>query len=214
MPRELLARRYWERVRIRNRRGGASWAVDTPPPTFFDRYPDIAGTVPEKIILNLLAERQISFFFNVPFGDIPFTTQRENFRPDFILPDYRIIIDVNGYYWHGLPGHYEHDYTRSALLEASGYTVYQLLDIEIVARPYNILDDIPELASAVLKGGRIEVGDNPIDVLAPVRERIRKRPKITRTTVRDASRRRRIRKEVLSSVPAGRKIRHEVEVMD
>lgn len=177
MPRILKDERYWERIKLRPRR----WYANTLP-AFLDYFPEVEGTVPEKILFNALAARRVNFYFGQYFGDIPFTEDsRERYRPDFILPDYNIIIDVQGIYWHTRPGKYESDYFRAVLLEAAQWKVYLLTDAEILANPFTVLDKIPELVSPHITGTTRIIADRPISPLAPLLARIKRRPKIVNT---------------------------------
>lgn len=183
MPRILLERRYWERYETYKRQGGRKWYGNTRPP-YLDYFPHIDGTRPEKIIFNELARRRINFYFSVYFGDIPFTTDSsERYRPDFLLPDYNIIIDIQGVYWHTRPGKYESDYFRAALLEGAGWKIYLLTDLEIVDNPLGVLDQIPELRSPHTHGDQRILGDarNGFNPVAPIVSRIKERPKIIHT---------------------------------
>ena len=71
-------------------------------------------------------------------GDIALTPgYKERFRPDFRLPDYNIIIEVAGVYWHTRPGSYERDAMKAFLLEATGWRTYVLTDFEILQNVSN-----------------------------------------------------------------------------
>jgi len=67
-------------------------------PRWIDPYPHIAGTEPEKRVFEMLHLMDIYFIFQ---GQVPefekgkplFFLNQPNYKPDFILPEYRIIID-------------------------------------------------------------------------------------------------------------------------
>jgi hypothetical protein len=65
MPRLLLERRYWQRVREHQRLLGlgvkTAWRTATSPP-FIDYWPGIPGTIPEKMVFNELVKREINFY--------------------------------------------------------------------------------------------------------------------------------------------------------
>ena len=140
MPKWLLDRRYWERLASRPK----GWRAN-PNPGFIDYYPDVEGTLPEKMLFNELAKRRIQFYYNQYFGDLPFTSKAEHYRPDFILPDYNIILNVNGIYWHSQPGKFELDYVQASLFEAAGWKFVVLTDQEILFNVVQAVDSIPEL---------------------------------------------------------------------
>ena len=92
----------------------------------------VPGTLPEKLLFRTLEERGITFMFSYYMGDIPMTSVEEKYRPDFILPDYNIIIDVFGTFWHSMQGKYQKDYTRALLLTAAGWKVHIVTDAEVM----------------------------------------------------------------------------------
>ena len=186
MPRTLAPQRYYDRVRSRAARLAEQRLVDSwqagQDIGFTDYFPDVAGTRPEKMVFNELAKRHINFSFGVYFGDIPFTTDRsERYRPDFLLPDYRIVIDVQGVYWHTRVGKFESDYIRAAMLEAAGWRFYGLTDTQILAGVEQALDTIPELVHPTITGNMRVLGDRPISPIAPIIARIKARPEVVRT---------------------------------
>ena len=60
---------------------------------------------------------------------------------DFYLPDYRLVIECDGTYWHSLPGRAETDKRRDDRLRALNYQVIRLSESEI-----------SELSATALKG--------------------------------------------------------------
>lgn len=182
----LLARRYWARVheqRTRTLKRGVATYWDTRTPSvsgdFLDYNTRVPGTLPEKMIYQVLQSKGVTFFFAFYFGDIPFTTDKEeSYRPDFLLPDYNIIIEVQGVYWHGREGKYESDYQRALLLEAAGYHVYTITDTEILRNPYEAIAAIPELANPPKNPGKPIVGYRPQDPTASLAAQRRKWPKV------------------------------------
>ena len=188
----LLRRRYWERQRDRRarREKGIRYAYRTqPPPDIIDYWAHIPATKPEKFIFAELIRRGVSFYFSYLFGDMPFTADKEErYRPDFLLPDYRIIIEVAGIYWHTRPGMFEYDVTRTQLFLASGYQVYIFTDQEILDDVVATLDKIPEIRVPVMTGGRVLIGDRPIDPTAAVSARLKRYPKVVRLRYRKKTR--------------------------
>ena len=181
MPRRLLQRRYWERLeerRARLARGiSQRWRVGGRP-DFIDYWPDIPATIPEKMVLAELIRRQVTFYFAWYFGDLRITPDvRERYRPDFYLPDYGIIIEVYGTYWHTRPGQYEHDIVRAFFLTASGYQVYILTDQEVLKNVRAAVDTIPALRAPAIRGNQMIIGDRPMDPTAAITARLRKWPR-------------------------------------
>lgn len=94
-------------------------------PVWNDPYPNIPGTRPEKRILAALVQRGIFFIFQ---GDFPATDrarypllQVTNFKPDFVLPEYRVVFDPFGDFAHTQPDSIERDYLKTIVYEGIGY---------------------------------------------------------------------------------------------
>jgi hypothetical protein len=97
-------------------------------PGWIDPFPSIPGTQPEKMVFEALVRRRIFFIFQ---GQIP-ELQRglyaemaiPGYKPDFILPEYRVIIDPFSPYHHSLPEAIERDARKFATYTALGYKFY------------------------------------------------------------------------------------------
>jgi very-short-patch-repair endonuclease len=183
--RELLYRRYWARVaenrRVTRSRPGVDlsisiWGAD-PTRSFIDYMWRVPGTLPEKMLYQVLTNRGFNFYYAYYFGDLPFTSKYEQYRPDFLLPEYNIIIEIQGIYWHSRPGSYESDYQRALFLTAAGYKVYTITDQEIARDPYAALAQIPELSGPPTAIGRGHTGFRPADPTASLRAQRQKWPK-------------------------------------
>lgn len=190
MARQLLHRRYWDRFRERALRLQpgiqAAWNALIPPPQFIDYWPWVPATLPEKMVFASLIRRRINFYFSYYFGDFPFTPDKyERYRPDFILPDYSVIIEVQGVYWHTRPGMWTYDATRWSLFYAAGWKVYFLTDLQIMDDVDAALETIPEVANATVHGNFWAIGDRPFDPTASVEGRMRKYPKKIITRYKD-----------------------------
>lgn len=93
-----------------------------------DPFPSIPGTEPEKRIFAALVQRRIFFIYQ---GQIPelkrglyVTLAIPGYKPDFILPQYKVIIDPFSPYHHTLPEAIERDARKFALYTALGYKFY------------------------------------------------------------------------------------------
>lgn len=183
-PREAKYNRYWQRrnsARLRRSPGTrAAFEPRIDRPMWADYFPWAPGTVPEKMIFAELARRQVTFFFGAFWGDSPFTTKVERLRPDFLLPEYRIIIEIFGTYWHTQAGSLERDAKRTLQYEAAGYKVYGLWDWEIYADPSAAINKIPELVNPTIRTGRIYVSEKPFDPTASLSAQRRADPKVIR----------------------------------
>lgn len=106
----------------------------------------VPATRPERLIWWMLDRLQVNFQFQYSFPDIVWTEAVENFRPDFVLPDYHIIIEVFGSYWHTLPGQIEKDRLKQAILLADGWKFLIWWDWEIERNVAALLQrDMPEV---------------------------------------------------------------------
>lgn len=97
-----------------------------------DPFPEIKGTSIEKMIYARLILMGIPFIFQGNFTvNIPEIDLYKIYRPDFILPDAKIIIDPFGTYWHSSAQAIEADSYKFALFQAMGYRVVVWWDYEI-----------------------------------------------------------------------------------
>ncbi len=186
-PRHLMARNYWNRIdrELRENRDVNILSSYTPghrSEPLYDYLDGIAGTVPEKLLLQELLFMGVSVWFSKFVGDFPFTPDKEEkARPDFILPDYRIIIEVFGEYWHSREGAYERDALRSGMYTAQGFDVRIILDSEIIANPrYALFTAVPELRANVIRGGEF-ILPKKFNPTAAIEARLKRWPKVVRT---------------------------------
>lgn len=215
MPRHLIEGRYWDRVRAHQEATRARlaiewWATTQGDPGFIDYYPDLLATRPEKHMFQALVERRINFYFAPYWGDFPFTPDKtEKARPDFLLPDYKIVIEVLSTYWHSRWGVPARDAVRHALYVASGFTVYYFTDEEVFNDVNACLDSVPELRNPAIQGDRVIISDRLAHPAAAIIARLRKWPKVVRTKHRT----RRSRRGVLQGFrPTGRRVKKYAEV--
>lgn len=77
----------------------------------------------EILIEQELIKRNISYQKQVPLC--------KTVRVDFYLPEYRIVIECDGDYWHNRPGSKENDERKTNLLTFNGFNVYRFWGHEI-----------------------------------------------------------------------------------
>lgn len=112
-----------------------------------DPFPHIHGTEPEKRVYAALSARGIRFYFlNQIETSIPEINIFKEYQADFILPDYKIIIEVQGFFWHTKPGAIESDAFKFAMYEAAGYTPLAWWDFDIIADVNLLFAREPRLA--------------------------------------------------------------------
>lgn len=72
-----------------------------------------------------LTRRGIEFVEQYNLGD--------KFRLDFLLPEYGIVIECDGDYWHTIPEVKRRDKRKNAYINACGYSLYRFWESEINA---------------------------------------------------------------------------------
>lgn len=114
---------------------------------WIDKYPEVQGTRPEKMIYNELMARGIPFEFQqyIKIEGIDLETDPW-YRPDFILREQKIIIEANGAYWHIKDSQVEADAFKYALYEMMGWKVIVWWDYEIEDHLKDLFDKEPALA--------------------------------------------------------------------
>lgn len=98
-------------------------------PVWIDPYPGIPGTEPEKRVFAQLMDMRIFFIYQ---GQIPefqkgkpmFTYAVPGYKPDFVLPEYRIIIDPFSPFHHSLEEAVERDVRKVVAYSVAGYAYY------------------------------------------------------------------------------------------
>lgn len=103
-------------------------------PRWIDPFPHIPGTEPEKRFFSALVDQRIFFIFQ---GQIPELTsglmaqlEIPGYKPDFVIPEYKVIIDPFSPFHHSLPGAVERDARKVMLYTAFGYVYYHPWAIE------------------------------------------------------------------------------------
>ncbi len=158
MPRVISRYRYKPTTEVLLQRRKTYRAVKGE---WVDPFPHVPGTRPEKMVYAQLIWRRLPFMFQTWLRvNIPEANFDNWYRPDFILPDRKIIIEVQGAYFHSKPEQVEKDAFKYALFQHQGYRVLTWWDYEI----YNNLPLLfalqPELGfTGGKRGGRI-ITDN------------------------------------------------------
>lgn len=135
-------------------RGGKKW---------IDPYPQIHGTYPEKIVYAELSARGIPFYFLNQFAtSIPELNIFKEYQADFWLPNQKIIIEVQGFFWHTKPGAIESDAFKFAMYEAMGYKPLAWWDFDIIANVHKLFLDEPLLAGFQRKSQQLSAELTPI----------------------------------------------------
>lgn len=133
----------------RHRRSGGGFRLHKP--RWVDPFPWIPGTEPEKRIFEALVRRGIYFKFQ-------FDLTREEleksgglltpsaFKPDFIVPEYKVIIDPFSDFHHSLPDARKRDVFKYVLyVRVLGYKFYTPWSSEVIREGgLRIIQGIPE----------------------------------------------------------------------
>lgn len=119
-------------------------------PRWVDPFPWIPGTEPEKRIFAALVMRRIYFVFQEELPEsvkgVYVTLQQRDFIPDFVLPEYKVIIDPFSEFHHSLPDAVRRDAWKFVVYEALGYKFYHPWSDEVIEKGgLGILLEIPEL---------------------------------------------------------------------
>lgn len=120
-----------------------------------DPFPLVHGTLPEKMVYAELSRRGIPFLFlNDQRFEIPEIGFDKYYQADFILPGPRIIIEVNGSYWHSMEKTIQADAFKYSIYQITGWTVLAWWDYDIYARLGDLFSQTPVLAAAGPAVGR------------------------------------------------------------
>lgn len=94
-------------------------------PEWIDPFPWVPGTEPEKRIFAELVRRRIYFIFQ---GDWPIAdrnvsalAQARFFKPDIIVPEYKVVFDPFSPFHHSKPEAIRSDYWKSVEYAGKGY---------------------------------------------------------------------------------------------
>ena len=112
-------------------------------PRWVDPFWWIQGSQPEKMVIAEFVRRGI-YFEHTPQMNTLGGLVDPTWEPDFLLPQFHIWIEVNGFYFHTLPGKPETDAYRYAAIEAQGWKVLVWWDYDILARLTDLMDAEPE----------------------------------------------------------------------
>jgi hypothetical protein len=120
-------------------------------PQFYDPYFFVQGSKPEKMVMAELVRRGIYFEHTpqtnpVEWGALKQVAKSDptNWEADFLFPQWKIWLEVQGAYFHTLPGVPEKEALRFALIEAAGWRPIYWWDYDIEARLIELMDAVPE----------------------------------------------------------------------
>lgn len=111
-----------------------------------DPYPEIHGTLPEKMVYAELSRLGIPFLYlNDLRFKIPEIKFDKYYQADFVIPSIKTIIEVQGAYWHSKPKTIQADAFKFAVYEMKGWHVIAWWDFDIVTRLHDLIVKEPKL---------------------------------------------------------------------
>lgn len=184
MPRSFIRRAGDRRPQKGNRR------IRFFKQAWIDPYFDIQGSSIEKMVLAELVRRGIYFEHTPQTNPLPWLgwmmaeKHTENWEPDFLFPQFKIWLEIQGAYFHTLPGQVEADALRFAMISAVGWRPIAWWEDDIRNRLPDLMNSVPEFyfVDPDLQGGRrtnhglpFWEGGDGIDHLAGLRASLRGR---------------------------------------
>jgi hypothetical protein len=178
-----MARTYVRRRGDRRRQKSAR-KIRVPVPRWIDPYWFIQGSTIEKMVMAEFVRRGI-YFQHTPQTNSLGGEVDPNWEADFLLPQFTIWIEIQGGYFHTLPGQIEADAFRFAAIEAAGWRPIFWWEDDIRTRLHDLMDAVPEFYSAQPPTGTYErtvglsfyEGGDGIDHLAGLRKALSNRRK-------------------------------------
>lgn len=112
-------------------------------PQWIDPFPWIQGSSIEKMVMAELVRRGI-YFIHTPQNNTIGGLVDPTWEPDFLFPQFKIWMEIQGLYFHTLPGAIEADSLRFAIIEASGWRPIFWWEDDIRTRLVDIMNEVPE----------------------------------------------------------------------
>jgi len=111
--------------------------------TWIDPFSGVQGSSIEKMVMAELVRRGI-YFEHSTTGNTVGGAVDPTWKADILVPQYKIWLEVQGSYFHTLPGAVEHDAFRFAVVEASGWRPIFWWEDDIRTRLQEIMNEVPE----------------------------------------------------------------------
>lgn len=118
-------------------------------PWWDDPYDFLAGSSIEKMVMAELDRRRIFFIYRNQTNTLGGAVDPK-WEADFFLPQHKIWIEVQGSYFHSLPGQIELDSVRYAAIKMAGWRPLFYWEFDIRSRLHDLLDETPEFYMAKL----------------------------------------------------------------
>lgn len=135
-------------------------------PWWVDPFFAIKGSSIEKMVMAELSRRGVYFMYRPQKNTLGGFVEPD-WEADFLLPQHKIWIEVQGSYFHSKPGQIENDSYRYAAIEMAGWKPVFLWEFDIRNRLVDLMDEIgvfyqvdrPKEAEALSRYGAQSVYD-------------------------------------------------------
>jgi G:T-mismatch repair DNA endonuclease (very short patch repair protein) len=128
-------------VRMKRRKNDRSRRVMVPQ--WIDPFPWAQGSIPEKMVMAELARRGIFFQHSTTSNTVGGGVD-PTWKADILCPQYKIWLEIQGAYFHTLPGAVERDALRFVTVEAAGWKPLFWWEDDIRTRLIEIVNEVPE----------------------------------------------------------------------
>lgn len=112
-------------------------------PHFVDPFWFLAGSEPEKMVMAELARRGIYFEFRPQRNNLGGMVD-PTWEGDIVVPQHKIWIEVQGAYYHTLPGQLKTDALRYAAIKMAGWKPLFWWEWDIRSRLVELVNEVPE----------------------------------------------------------------------
>ena len=112
-------------------------------PQWVDPWWFINGSEPEKMVMAELARRGIYFQYREPANDLGGYVD-PTWEADIKCPQHKIWIEVQGAYYHTLPGQLKSDAIRFAAIKMAGWRPLFWWEWDIRGKLNELFDAVPE----------------------------------------------------------------------
>ena len=146
-------------------------------PRWVDPYFYIQGSSIEKMVMTEAIRRGLYFEHTPQTNPLPWLgwmiepgKDPRKWEPDFLFPQYRIWLEIQGSYFHTLPGQVETDALRFAYIESVGWKPLAWWEDDIRTRLQDLFNGVPEfyrvdrVLNAKLIGSRLTATDRKLGV--------------------------------------------------
>lgn len=131
-------------------------------PDWVDPFWWIQGSEPEKMVMDAFVRLGIYFEHTPQTNPVHWSpllvkvahSDPRDWEPDFLLPQYKIWLEVNGTHFHTLPGAMDRDAFRGAIIQEAGWKYIAWWDYEIEKNLWGLINSVPEFRDIKVKDNR------------------------------------------------------------